>query len=256
VAWPRAEVESLGLTLSPYSVNFIVLAIACWQAFEARDIECEFAEAKYIALAVFSMSQGFLTGIPIVAIAKDIPEAFYLILTFLLFVVCMVVLMLIFLPKIFMHRRYDRLSIKEQRKAMAVSVRLSSGQSTSIISGLQSSAIRKGSNAFEPNDNNRERGYRINNNNVNTPETINLPRVNEIEAPSDSANASDPNSKNSSSNSNATVSDSNHAADEVVAKTNLATNDNAAPTSGAFVEKEGHGRRLYSSYIDDEVVHS
>ena len=73
------------------AVNLIILAIACWQAYEARDIKSEFAEAKYIAMTVFSLTQGFLTGLPIVAVASDTPKTFYLILTFLVFGVCMVV---------------------------------------------------------------------------------------------------------------------------------------------------------------------
>lgn len=116
------------LTFDFSPVNCSVLVIACYQAFEARDIKSEFAEAKYIGLSIFSMCQGFLTGIPIVAVAKDIPEAFYLVLTFLIFIICMVILLLIFIPKILMQRRYTNMTAAEQRKAMAVSVRLSSGQ--------------------------------------------------------------------------------------------------------------------------------
>ena len=128
-------------------VNFSVLVTACWQAFEARDIKCEFAEAKYIGLAVFSMFQGFLTGVPIVVVAKSIPEAFYLILTFLIFVVSMVVLLLIFLPKMLMERRYAAMTPEQQKKAMAVSVRASATASTramsqNSISGLRSSAFQ------------------------------------------------------------------------------------------------------------------
>jgi len=81
------------------AVNFGVLVIACWQAIVAKDIKSEFAEAKYIDFAVFSMSQGALTGIPVVVVTKDTAKAFYLVLTFLIFVACTVVLSLIFLPK-------------------------------------------------------------------------------------------------------------------------------------------------------------
>jgi hypothetical protein len=105
------------------------LVIACWQAFEARNIQSEFAETKYIGLAVFFLSQAFLTGIPVVAITRDIPEAFYLVLSFLVFMVCMAVLSLIFLPKIIMQRAYAKLSLAEQRKKMSVSIRLSADPS-------------------------------------------------------------------------------------------------------------------------------
>mmetsp|Transcript_38979 Transcript_38979/g.94249 ORF Transcript_38979/g.94249 Transcript_38979/m.94249 type:complete len:675 (+) Transcript_38979:2169-4193(+) len=92
--WNR-EIASIGRCLSedgslPYLVslgliNFVVLGIACWQAYEARDISSEFAEAKYIATTVFSLAQGFITGLPIVAVTTDHPETFYLVLTFLVF---------------------------------------------------------------------------------------------------------------------------------------------------------------------------
>ena len=108
-----------------FSVNLSVLVLACYQAFQARDIQSEFSEATYIGFAVFSFCQAILTGIPIVAVVKDIPEAFYLVATFLIFVLCMVVLLLIFLPKIFMERTYAKLSHKEQKKMMAMSIRKS-----------------------------------------------------------------------------------------------------------------------------------
>jgi hypothetical protein len=144
------------LVASPthYAVNFSVLAIACWQAVEARNIESEFSEAKFIGLAVFSMSQAFLTGIPIVAVVRDIPEAFYLVLTFLIIVLCMVTLLLIFLPKVFMQRAYAGASAADQRRMMAESVRKSGIQQSSSFRGLQDiSGLQEGSsNAFRVPD--------------------------------------------------------------------------------------------------------
>lgn len=113
------------------------------------------------------MLQAFLSGIPVVAIVKDIPEAFYMILTVLLFGICMAVLMLIFLPKILMQRTYAKMTLAEQNKAMAVSVQLSAGQKYSQnvrdISGLGSapgsSSGKKdcGSVRFMPPHNKEER---------------------------------------------------------------------------------------------------
>jgi hypothetical protein len=71
------------------------------------------------------MCQAFLTGIPIVVVVREIPEAFYLVLTFLIFVLCMVILLLIFLPKIFMHRTYAGMSEAEQSRVLASSIRKS-----------------------------------------------------------------------------------------------------------------------------------
>ena len=90
---------------------------------------------------MFSMTQGFLTGIPIVIVTRDIPEAFYLTLTFLLFALCMVILLLIFVPKIWMHGRYKQMSPAEQQKAMAVSIRQS-------VASRELSAQQFGSSVF------------------------------------------------------------------------------------------------------------
>jgi hypothetical protein len=107
------------------------LVIAAWQAWRAKDIESEFSEAKYIGLSIFSMCQAFLTGIPIVAVVKDIPEAFYLVTVFLIFILCAVLLSLIFLPKIIIQTKYSKLSSSEQRRMLTSSVRKSAYLSSS-----------------------------------------------------------------------------------------------------------------------------
>lgn len=76
-------------------------------------------------MTVFSLTQGFLTGLPIAAVARGTPETFYLILAFLIFGVCAVVLCLIFIPKILMQHRYGKMSISEQKEAMKASVQMS-----------------------------------------------------------------------------------------------------------------------------------
>ena len=82
----------------------------------------EFSESKYIGLTMFSLVQGFLTGIPIVAVVRETPQAFYLVLAMLIFLLCTVTLSLIFLPKYIMQRRYAGLSESDQKKLIAQSV--------------------------------------------------------------------------------------------------------------------------------------
>jgi hypothetical protein len=137
-------------------VNFCVVLLACWQAYEARGIKSEFAEAEWIGWAILSMCQAFLTGIPVIAVVRTIPQAFFLTVTFVLFIVCMVVLWLIFFPKMLIQKRYASMSPQEQKRAMAVSVRLSSGRSAHFQkdgsgSGVvdQSGAFRSGSSIPE-----------------------------------------------------------------------------------------------------------
>ena len=107
-------------------------------------------KAKYIALAVFSFFQAFLTGIPVLIAVKDMPQPFYLTLTMTIFLICVVLLWLIFLPKIKMQHHYSNMSEMEQRKVMSKSVRMSSVQSLANVSALSGSqAFRTGASSAQ-----------------------------------------------------------------------------------------------------------
>ena len=136
-AWNR-EISSYGACRCNNSVaylvplaaiNLIAVGIACRQAYQARDIMSEFSEAKYIGLTVFSLFQAFLMGIPVVAIVRNMPEAFYLVLAILIFLLCMLVLVLIYLPKMLMQRKYAGMTDVEQKRAIQTSLQRSSGTS-------------------------------------------------------------------------------------------------------------------------------
>ena len=131
--WNR-QIESYGVCRSENAiayllplavVNFIVLGIACWQAFEGRAIESAFAESKYIGFAVASLFQAFLTGFPIMVTVKDEPRSFYLVLTLTIFVLCEGILVLIFLPKMILVRQFSKLSEADQRKELSEQIQKS-----------------------------------------------------------------------------------------------------------------------------------
>lgn len=107
------------------AVNFLLVAVAVWQAFQARGIHSEFAEAKFIGLAVGSICQTFLTGVPLLVIVWDQPQAFYVVLCLMVFLLCMVVLVLIFVPKYFKRKEYSAMSEVEQRRAISEGIRKS-----------------------------------------------------------------------------------------------------------------------------------
>lgn len=88
------------------------------------------SRSRLLVLAVFAMAQGFLTGLPIVAVAKDVPAAFHPVTTFLVFAVPLVVLFLILLPEIKLHWNYAKMSAA-QKKAMAVSAKRTVSATTS-----------------------------------------------------------------------------------------------------------------------------
>lgn len=88
-------------------VNCIAVAIANIQAYRARKIEVELSESKYIALATASMLQAFFIGIPIITLLNEDPQASYIVASMLIFVTCLAVLLLIFVPKILYMREYN-----------------------------------------------------------------------------------------------------------------------------------------------------
>ena len=154
--WNR-EIESFGVCrsdkapafLAPLAViNFSVVAIACWQAFESRNIESEFAESKYIALSVASLFQAFLTGFPIVFIVKDDPKAYYLVLTLMIFVLSEAILLLIFCPKMYLAYQYSGMSEAEQRRVMQNRIMKSSKRDQSSGLRLDSSGTNENTSRY------------------------------------------------------------------------------------------------------------
>ena len=69
-----------------------------------------------------------------IVIVKDIPEVYYMVLTFVIFILSMVVLSLIFVPKLVIQYKYSKMSVQEQRSRLAVSVRESSGTKSNRLS--------------------------------------------------------------------------------------------------------------------------
>ena len=96
------------------AINLLSLCVANWQAYQARSLSSEFSESKYIGIACVSMMQTALMGIPILIVVQDQPEALYLVLVCMIFVVSMAVLLLIFVPKMVLMESYNRFSTRTQ----------------------------------------------------------------------------------------------------------------------------------------------
>jgi hypothetical protein len=115
-------------------VNFAGVIMSCWQAFQARNITSEFSESKYIAFTVVLLCQGFLTGVPVIVVVRESPEAFYVVVCITTFLLSAAVLGLIFGPKIWLQRNYRGKSPAEQSLILKQAVLKnsdSSGQSGS-----------------------------------------------------------------------------------------------------------------------------
>eukprot|EP00978_Attheya_sp_CCMP212_P029574 scaffold105445_cov43-Attheya_sp.AAC.1 len=108
-------------------INIGVLLVAFWQSFRARSITSEFSETRYINLVMMSLSQAFLTGLPILFLVREQPKAFYLIWVFLILVVCLSVLLLIFVPKILFERKFKKLRASEQNAVFQGAIETSTG---------------------------------------------------------------------------------------------------------------------------------
>jgi len=102
---------------SAYLVPLLVInvaAICLAFAWETTDVQSEFGESKYISQAMVSLFQGFLSGIPIVVVVRHEPRAFYLVVTLMIFLLSMVLLWLVFLPKMLLQWNFSKMTPEDQ----------------------------------------------------------------------------------------------------------------------------------------------
>ena len=142
-------------------VNLSVLVLANWQAYHARMIQSEFSESKYIGIAMASLLQAMLSGIPILFVVRDSPQAYYLVLAFMIFIICTVVLIVIFVPKMVLVGKHSHETEEEQKRRILSSIhqtrqsiqqksyRLDSSMQFSGGS-MANSGIEEGSSTFNP----------------------------------------------------------------------------------------------------------
>lgn len=104
-------------------INLGVLLIANWQAYESRSIQSEFSESRYIGIVMASMLQAALSGIPVLSLVTEHPQAYYLVTVSMVFVNCLSVLLLIFIPKIVFERSYRYQTEKERRERLRNAIR-------------------------------------------------------------------------------------------------------------------------------------
>ena len=129
------------------TLNLLVLLFKCWQAYRARNINRKFSESHYIAVAMASMLQAVLIGVPLLFLVKDIPQAFYLTVVFVIFIVTMVIMLLLFVPKIASTHRFLQRSRESQRHLIL----------ESIANMSERSGDSRGGNAYHSNSNDNMR---------------------------------------------------------------------------------------------------
>lgn len=80
-------------------VNGIALIMANVQAYRARRISTEYGESRYIAMAMVSILQVVVVGIPVLFLVDENPTARYFIQCSTAFVICMSILLWMYVPK-------------------------------------------------------------------------------------------------------------------------------------------------------------
>ena len=81
-------------------VNIAALLSANVLAYMTRLLEVAFNESKFVGLAMASILQAALIGLPLLFLADSNPVARYVVRSVLVFVICMSVLVFIFVPKV------------------------------------------------------------------------------------------------------------------------------------------------------------
>ena len=106
--------DSLPFIIAIGGINLSALVFTLWQAYKARHIKTILGETKYIAMATSSMLLVFLMGIPVMALAYETPRALYFVEMFIIFIVCMSLILFTFLPKVILQREVTRGNIDMQ----------------------------------------------------------------------------------------------------------------------------------------------
>jgi hypothetical protein len=99
------------------AVNGGILGLANIMAYRARNISTEFGESQYISIVMSSMLQAFMIGGPLIFFVFNQPLAYFIVVLFLDFAVCMATLLFMFVPKILAHRELSRKKESNPKRA-------------------------------------------------------------------------------------------------------------------------------------------
>lgn len=118
------------------AINISVLLFANYQAYIARDLPSEFSESTFIAVAMGSLLEVFILGIPVLFVSSSDPSMSFLIRSILAAVTSLSALLPIFLPK------YIRRSInKRYHDAVLASTGSAPRSNVSVHMGMNSRTL-------------------------------------------------------------------------------------------------------------------
>jgi len=95
-------------------VNVTALVVANYESYRARNVLTEFNESSYIAMANASFLQAIVVCVPIIFLTRENPQAYFVVLSVVLFIISGAILGFIFVPKM--------LSLKEGQRHATVTV--------------------------------------------------------------------------------------------------------------------------------------
>ena len=79
---------------------YLLQKIALAQAYRGRKLDSIFNESEYITIAILSIFQSFLIGIPLMFMVHDYPTAYYFTQVAICYIISAATALLIFVPKI------------------------------------------------------------------------------------------------------------------------------------------------------------
>lgn len=129
-------------------VNITALVVANFQAYRNRTVRTEFNESSYIAMANVSFLQAICICVPIIFLTRESPQAYFIVLSVVLFILSGAILGFIFVPKCVALRE----RLKNGGVQQGSSVRIS-GINSSLISGtssLRADSARSGLSTADP----------------------------------------------------------------------------------------------------------
>jgi len=86
-----------------FVLNFLIALLSAYQSWKARKLSTEFAESQYIFASLIITLTLFMVAVPIIIMSRSNPRTSVFIYSAAVFIFCMNILILIFVPKIRFH---------------------------------------------------------------------------------------------------------------------------------------------------------
>jgi hypothetical protein len=125
-------------------VNVAVLIFTIYQAYLARNLPTEFSESSYIAVAMASLLEVLMLGMPLLFLGSDEPSASFFIRSVLVFLACLSILLPVFLPKFIqrnVNQRFQESQLATNGSASTPRLRITIAGNGSTSGGMVSSNV-------------------------------------------------------------------------------------------------------------------